>query len=173
MQLSAGEWAVLGLLVEKPQHGFALAKAMSRDGQIGVVWSLPRALVYRAITTLEAKGLVVQVGTERSDLGPQRRRVEATREGRALLSGWLYEPVEHLREVRSLLMLKLALLSRAGADPWPLLRAQGERFEPLLAALEERTEHTPAGFERALVLWRLESARAVIRFLDRAGHVLS
>src|SRR5207302_3484862 len=62
-------------------------------------------------------------------------------------------------------MLKLALLHRAGEAPQRLLDAQRERLGPIVAALEERAR-TDAGFDRALATWRMESARAAVRFLD-------
>jgi len=156
---------VLGLIAEGPRHGFALRKALSPDGEIGRVWSLPGPLVYRALTTLQAKGLAQVVGAERSELGPQRTLVVASDAGRAALQAWLRRPVQHLRDFRSLFMLKLALLDRAGQDPGPLLAAQREQVGPIVAALEEQAR-TSAGFDRALATWRLESARAAIRFLD-------
>jgi DNA-binding PadR family transcriptional regulator len=168
--LSPGEWAVLGLIAEQPRHGFALRKALSPDGEIGRVWSLPGPLVYRALTTLQSKGLAAVAGAERSDVGPQRTLVTPTEAGRAALQAWLWQPVEHLRDFRSLFMLKLALLDRAGERPQALLVAQMERVAPIVAALEEQAD-TSAGFDRALATWRLESARAAERFLDQlAGH---
>jgi PadR family transcriptional regulator AphA len=167
--LSPGEWAVLGLVAEQPRHGFALRKALAPDGEVGRVWSLPGPLVYRALTTLQAKGLVEVVGAERSDVGPQRTLLTPTPAGRRELGAWLWEPVDHLRDFRSLFMLKLALLDRAHLDPAPLLDAQRDRLAPLLAALEERTA-VGAGFDRALATWRLESARAAVRFLDAISN---
>src|SRR5215471_10400513 len=83
--LSPGEWAVLGLIAEQPRHGFAVRKALGPDGEIGRVWSLPGPLVYRALTTLQARGLAEVVGAERSDVGPQRTLVSATPAGREAL----------------------------------------------------------------------------------------
>jgi DNA-binding PadR family transcriptional regulator len=165
MTMSPGEWAVLGLIAERPRHGFAVRKALGPDGEVGRVWSLPGPLVYRALTTLQARGLAEVVGAERSDVGPQRTLVTATHAGRDALLVWLREPVEHLRDFRSLFMLKLALLDRAGQPPGALLAAQRERVEPIVAALEELAR-TSAGFDRTLATWRLESARAAVRFLD-------
>jgi len=34
-ELTVGEWAVLALLGEQPAHGFALARAMAPDGEVG------------------------------------------------------------------------------------------------------------------------------------------
>jgi DNA-binding PadR family transcriptional regulator len=171
--LSPGEWAVLGLLAERPNHGFALKKELEPAGALGRVWSLPGPLVYRALTTLQAKGMASVVASEHSDLGPQRTVLTATATGRAGLARWLAQPVRHLREVRAELMLKLALLDRAGADPAPLLTAQRAVFEPLVAALEARHD-AGHGFDRTLLRWRLESGRAALRFLDacaQARHI--
>jgi hypothetical protein len=44
---------------------------------------------------------------------------------------WLTRPVEHTRDVRSELLVKLALLDRAGKDPQPLLAAQREQLVPV------------------------------------------
>jgi DNA-binding PadR family transcriptional regulator len=165
MTMSPGEWAVLGLVAERPRHGFAVRKALGPDGEVGRVWSLPGPLVYRALTTLQAKGMAEVVGAERSDIGPQRTLVTATQTGRDALLAWLWEPVDHLRDFRSLFMLKLALLDRAGETPGALLAAQRDRVEPIVAALEEQAQ-TSAGFDRTLATWRLESARAAVRFLD-------
>jgi hypothetical protein len=62
-------------------------------------------------------------------------------------------------------MLKLALLDRAGLDPQELLDAQRDRLAVILATLEAKAE-TSSGFDLALARWRLESARAAMRFLD-------
>ena len=51
-ELTAGEWAALALLTEEATHGFALARTMAPDGEVGRVWSLRRPLVYRALETL-------------------------------------------------------------------------------------------------------------------------
>jgi DNA-binding PadR family transcriptional regulator len=165
--LAAGEWAVLALVSEHPTHGFAVAKALGRDGQIGEVWSLSRPLVYRALDSLAEGGLVERGTVEPSERGPHRVPVDATTVGRRRLKGWLREPVEHVRDVRSLLMLKLLFIERSDGDPRPLLEAQRELLEPLAAALVTR-ERDVSGFERTLVQWRLESTRAVLRFLDAA-----
>lgn len=165
---TTGEWAVLGLLAEGPAHGFALAKQLQPDGSVGRVWSLRTPLVYRAIQNLTQKGLVEVQGEERSELGPQRRLVAITERGRTLVEAWLEEPVAHTRDVRSALMLKLALADHLGRDAHPLLRAQRERLQPQLEGLEQRLSGA-GGFDRVLVLWRLEAVRSVIRFLDEVA----
>jgi DNA-binding PadR family transcriptional regulator len=163
--LGAGEWAVLAVLAEQPTHGFAVARAMSPDGEIGRVWTMRRPLVYRAIDVLTEAGFARPVGTEPSTAGPQRIVVEATSTGREALAAWLAEPVDHVRDARSLLMLKLLFLTRSEADPAPLLGAQRERFESLAQRLAAATDEAD-GFDQVLLRWRLESTTAAIRFID-------
>jgi hypothetical protein len=43
---------VLCLAGEGPTHGFAVAAAAGPDGEIGRVWRLRRAVVYRALRRL-------------------------------------------------------------------------------------------------------------------------
>jgi hypothetical protein len=62
-------------------------------------------------------------------------------------------------------MLKLLFLTRREADLAPLLTAQRERFSTLASRLADAAEAAQE-FDRALVLWRLESTTAAIRFVE-------
>jgi DNA-binding PadR family transcriptional regulator len=164
-QLTAGEWAVLALLTEQPAHGFALPRAMAPDGDVGQVWALRRPLVYRALETLDRMGFVRPVATLPSRSGPQRTILEATPSGQREFAQWLRQPVHHVRDARSLLMLKLLFLTRLKADLRPLLAAQREQFSILAESLSAAVEEAD-GFDRALLLWRLQSATAATRFTE-------
>ena len=164
-ELAPGEWSVLALLAEQPGHGWALARQMTRTGDIGAVWSLGRPLVYRALELLESRALIEAIGHEPGLRGPNRTIFRATQFGRDELERWLAEPVDHVRDVRSTFLLKLILIDRAGLDPEPLLQAQRALVLPAVEALEARlaaSGHT----ERILVHFRLESTRAVVHFID-------
>ena len=85
-----------------------------------------------------------------------------TKEGRAAVKRWLQEPVSHIRDVRGELLLKLVL----SKDPESLLEAQRARFAPMVEALA-----TPGDARQTtadpVAVWRYESSRAVLRFIDR------
>jgi len=164
-QLATGEWAVLALVAEAATHGFAVARALAPGGEVGRVWSMRRPLVYRTIDVLGERELVREAGTELSESGPPRTLLEATPAGRERVEAWLVTPVEHMRDARSELMLKLLFSDRAGRDPGALLTAQRERFGVLAAELGEAVERAE-GFARTLALWRLENVRAAIRFVE-------
>ncbi|HEY1565783.1 MAG TPA: PadR family transcriptional regulator [Solirubrobacteraceae bacterium] len=164
-QLTAGEWAILALLDEEPAHGFALARALATGGEVGRVWDMRRPLVYRALEMLQRLELITPVATLPSESGPQRTIFEPTPAGRRLITDWLQRPVEHVRDARSLLMLKLLFLSRRHADPAPLLLAQRAQFLALAQRLAT-TADAAAGFERGLLLWRLHSTTAAVQFTE-------
>ena len=163
--LSLAEWLVLCLVCEKPQHGFAIARLLASDGDLGKIWRVPKPVVYRALQRLEHAGLLQPTAPEPSSMGPVREPVRVTAQGRKLATAWLTKPAGHARDVRSELLVKLALLDRVGTDPGPLLDAQHEQLIPVARALEERLD-TATGFDRTLVLWRSETISATLRFLE-------
>jgi DNA-binding PadR family transcriptional regulator len=164
-ELVPGEWSVLALIADAPGHGWALAKEMSPTGSVGRVWGVGRPLVYRALDVLASRGLIEPAGSERGARGPRRELYAATKRGREELGRWLAKPVDHVRDVRSVLLLKLVLLERAGIDRRPLLQAQRKQTVAAVKALESRLRHS-VGTEHILARFRLETTRAVVLFID-------
>ncbi len=164
-ELSPAAWVVLGLVAEGPTHGFVLSQLLASDGELGQVWRVPRPLVYRELGKLVQLRLVAERGTVRTGRGPARTIVAITPAGRRALTRWLDEPVTHLREIRPSLLLKLALLQRAGTHPGPLVANQRRFLESQVADLEQARDGA-VGVERLLGQWRLASSRANLQFLD-------
>src|SRR5947207_6991636 len=157
--LAPGEWAVLALPSERPSPGWAVASQLGPSGELGSVWSLGRPLVYRSIDILAERGLIEPAGHEPGLRGPNRTLYHTTCAGANALVQWLEEPVEHVRDVRSLLLLKLIFAERTGIDPSSMLEAHHERIAAAVAALEER-RRASAGSEAILLRFRVESTRA-------------
>ncbi len=156
---------MLCLICEQPTHGFALAVLLSAEGEMGRVWRIPKPVVYRALQRLEHLGLVQATEHQPSSQGPVRSLVDATPAGRRAAAGWLTRPACHNRDVRSELLVKLALLARQGGDPRRLVKAQREQLVPVARALHDRLD-AATGFDKTLVLWRCETMAATLRFLD-------
>jgi tRNA (adenine37-N6)-methyltransferase len=164
---SLPEWASLGLLCEKPAHGWAIAAALAPEGEIGRVFSCTRPLTYRALAQLREAGLAEIRGTAASDAGPSRTTLGPTRRGRNAFLRWRAATVGHVRDLRSELMLKLLFQDRAGLDPEPLLRAQAAQLARTERALETQVAAAD-GFDRTLALWRLSTGRAALAFVEAA-----
>lgn len=161
--LSLADWAVLGVVAEGPTHGWPVVRELAADGSLGAVWTVTRPLVYRSLGTLEARGLIEPCGEAPGQGGPQRTIVRATPAGRGALRRWLSTPVDHVRDVRSWFMVKLALLARARRSHDALVAAQLDRLRPVFTAVK-RTRSV-GGFDGVLATWRREQALAVERFL--------
>jgi DNA-binding PadR family transcriptional regulator len=163
--LSRSEWIVLSLVCEGPTHGNAVYNLVGPDGELGQIWRLAKAAVYRSLDRLSTFGLIRSVGEELTPHGPARLLFTATEAGQAAAVAWQQQPVQHTRDIRSELLIKLALLHRRDADPHELLVAQHALLIPIASALQDRMA-TATGFDRALLLWRYETASAALRFLE-------
>jgi DNA-binding PadR family transcriptional regulator len=168
-ELSSGDWAVLALVTEAPAHGWAIAGQLARGGEVGSIWSLGRPLVYHALGRLEQEGLIRTAALERGERGPHRVIYEVTARGRKAVRAWLLRPIDRVRDIRSLFLLKVVLSQRQGIELEPLLTAQRKMIVPFIAWIESQIDdadpRTPA--EVTALAFRLETAQMVVRFIDR------
>ena len=162
-ELLLGEWACLGILAAEPSHGFAVSVRLRPDGDIGRVWSLSRALTYRAIDRLRSIGHVAPVGEEPGLAGGNRTILDVTPSGRTVLHGWMTTPVPHLRDLRSELLLKLTLAGTLGIDTSTLVEEQRKLVIDIEHTLRSRLNERN---DDLVTMWRLESAEAALRFLN-------
>ena len=164
-QITIGAWAVLALLREGDTHGWTLVRALEPGGEIGCVWSIKRALVYRTIDQVIDAGLVERAGAEHGERGSTRTLLHATQAGRNAVDRWLSEPVAHVRDLRSALLLKRLFAQRSGRDRAPLLQAQHAMLTRLLETLDAQTPADDVP-ETTVHAFRLETARAGQRFVE-------
>jgi DNA-binding PadR family transcriptional regulator len=137
-------YALLGLLAQRPRHGYELRAAFSAFVG-GGAWDVKPAQIYTTLNRLEEVGLVQTV----SDLGegdePDRRVYAVTPDGQAALREWLAagSAVDHLRdEFFVKMMLALAL---EDAEPERVIRTQRARlYQELHAATGQRDAFNPA-----------------------------
>jgi DNA-binding PadR family transcriptional regulator len=153
----------LALVAEGPTHGWSLVRTLAPTGDVGRIWSVSRPLVYRALDGLIDTAMVTRARAAPGQ-GPARAIVRVTARGRRAAQVWLDEPVAHLRDVRTELLVKLVLRSRVGLPNASLLDAQRDR----LAGAIETLAHGPGG--DPVALWRRENARAISQFLDAAAR---
>jgi PadR family transcriptional regulator AphA len=168
--LSPNDMAVLALVTERRAHGWALAEKLARGGEVGSIWAVSRPVVYHALDRLDRAGLVKTAGVERGGRGPHRVLYDSTPAGKKELRAWLAAPVEHVRDIRSLFLLKVVLSQRLRIDPEPLLVAQRAVLVPFVAWLEAHVEDggDEATGETTVAAFRLETATGILRFIDEA-----
>ena len=142
--MSLTDWTVLAVIVEEPRHGFSVARELAPDAPIGQVWTVRRPLVYRALEYLAVDGSIEASRTEPGTQGPHRTVYRATRAGRARLTRWLDEPVDHPRDVRAELLAKFVLRARRGDALTPLAQRQLELFAPVTDGLTRAARRAAA-----------------------------
>jgi DNA-binding PadR family transcriptional regulator len=137
-------YAVLGLISQKPRHGYetriAFEHLVGGDG----TWEVKPAQIYTTLDRLEEAGLVERS----SDLGegeePSRRIYRITPEGEAALQEWFSGGVvpEHQRD-EFFIKLIIALVS-GRANPERLIQIQRSLlFQEMHAATNQRDEYDP------------------------------
>ncbi|HUH82182.1 MAG TPA: PadR family transcriptional regulator [Solirubrobacteraceae bacterium] len=118
---SAVNWALLGLVIERPSYAYELATRFERtyDGAIALS---SVSHVYTALGTLRERRLIREVpgGRERTR---SRRRYEATESGLAEHAEWLVGQVAEERRRQRVLMVALGALARDPARAGAVLDA--------------------------------------------------
>lgn len=161
-RLSLADNVCLTLIVNGAEHGWAVVQQLQPTTPLGRIWSLSRALTYRSIEHLIELKYVRRRGVT-AGRGADRRLVHATSLGRSKAHNWLQTPVEHLRDVRTELLLKLELRTQAKKSNVAFIRRQQKMFGPVIATLGARARSSRIPVD----LWRSESAKSVDAFLHR------
>ncbi len=143
--------ALLGLLAQRPRHGYELHDAF--EAMVGGEdnWDVKPAQVYTTLGRLEKGGLIIEDALEQEG-GPERRIYDLTTAGREELRSWLEEPVkaEHQRDE---FFLKLMLsLATGEADPYRLIYTQRASLYQELHDLTVRRSQADTLSELAYIL---------------------
>jgi DNA-binding PadR family transcriptional regulator len=106
------EYSLLGLLGERPMHGYELHQELSRKTGLGLVWSVKQAQLYAILAKLEAEGLIAAEVVAQGNR-PPRKVFHLTQGGQAVYASWVKSPVER-RDFRLDFLAKLHFAQRDG-----------------------------------------------------------
>ena len=113
--------ALLGLLEERPRHGYELKRLHDRLFSNGK--ELRFGQVYASLSRLLRDGLVVVDAVER-EVGPDRKRYAITPDGVTRLEGWLVDPVDPRTYLQSEQFTKVVLALISGRSAEEILDSQ-------------------------------------------------
>ena len=143
--------AVLGLLAQRPRHGYELRAAFQAVAGGEENWDVKPAQIYTTLARLEQGGLVAKDSVEQ-DAGPEKRIYAITLAGRKTLKEWFacrIEP-EHQHD-EFFLKLMIGLMSGV-ADPYRLIQTQRAHLFQELHDITEHRSHSDPGNELAKIL---------------------
>ena len=131
--------ALLGLLEERPRHGYELKRL--HDRLFGAGRELPFGQVYASLSRLLRDGLIVIEAVEREE-GPDRKLYAITPQGVARLEEWLLDPIDPTVYLRSEQFRKVVLALLSGRSAEEILDAQRAAH---LRTMRELTRKKRAG----------------------------
>jgi len=164
-------YAILGLLAQKPRHGYELRSAFEAVVGGDANWEVKPSQIYTTLERLEEAGLVERT----SDLGegdePSRRVYSLTEAGHSALTEWFAQGVtpDHQRD-EFFVKLMTALVSGEGKLDRIIETQRAHLFQDLHAATALRDSYNPHT-EMAQILLLDKSVmhlEADLRWLDMA-----
>jgi PadR family transcriptional regulator AphA len=136
----APEWALLGLLTQKPMHGYELYRHFTDPSALGQVWHLGLSQMYKLLKELEGQGYL-EATLEEQENYPDRKVYHLTSSGRAAFLQWMEEPIRNTRLIRVEFLAKLFLAQLLGSETIErVIGIQLETCQAQLARLRERME---------------------------------
>ena len=115
--------AVLGLLAQRPRHGYELRAAFEAvmGGQEN--WDLKPAQIYTTVARLQSAGLIAEERVEQ-DAGPEKRIYALTPQGSQALHEWLADGIVQAHQRDELFAKLMISLVSGAADPFEVLSIQ-------------------------------------------------
>jgi len=164
--ITVAEYAVLGLLRERPAHGYDLQRYLSGRHGLGIVCPVEPAMVYAILKSLS--GLELINGEWDNSTYPPKAIYSVTEAGDAEFQRWLMRPVGRMREIRQDLMVKLYFLINSETDSEltdarHLIDQQVDVCDAYAKEIEAELERVPPGSFDALAFGSKLSAANLTR----------
>ena len=131
------EFALLGLLSQKPAHGYELHQKLNTD--LGQVWHVSLSQTYNILNRLEERGFLSGV-FEEQEKHPTRRRFHLTPAGQQRFEQWLQTPSRST--VRA---IRVEFITR-------LYFARATSLELAIDLIDAQVVETKASLERLMTL---------------------
>lgn len=166
MQASwASEMILLGLLCERPMHGYELAQCVATDLALPVIWRFARSEVYFLLGKLRERGYVAESG-EGKGAGPTRTIYSPTEKGSAAFEEWLLSPELRPRLLRTAFLARVHLaLRRDPALAVEIIASQQAHLREWLAR-ERSAAQSADEYVRLVLEVRAAQVDASIEALD-------
>ena len=141
----APEWALLGLLTQKPMHGYELYRHFTDPSALGQVWYLGLSQMYKLLKELEGEGHL-EATVEEQENYPDRKVYHITPSGRAAFLQWMEKPISSPRLIRVEFLAKLFLAQLLSSEM--VERVIGIQLETCQAQLTRLQERMGSGDDR-------------------------
>jgi DNA-binding PadR family transcriptional regulator len=173
------EYALLGLLVQGPTHGYDLHRRLLLD--LGQVWHISQSQLYNILKRLEAQGDIT--GEVQAHAGmPDRRIFQLTEQGRQRFESWLATPTGcSVRALRVEFITRLYFATARGQDQalrmiedqTVVLRQGLERLHSANNNFSANEMHPPEKIFNHLGLeFRIQQLRAALDWMEGCAETI-
>lgn len=133
----SSEFALLGLLLDGPKHGYELARRFAPETPLGDICPLEMSMLYALLKKQEKAGYI-EPQLESQGARPPKRTFHLTDLGRAAFMDWVRAPVARNPEIRLDFLVKLYFARQLGSDDvGALIGRQIEVSRSLLERLQQ------------------------------------
>jgi PadR family transcriptional regulator AphA len=162
------EYTLLGLLNQRPMHGYEIYKEITHPGGIALIWNIKQSKLYALLDKLADDGLL-QSALIPGGSHPDRKEYRITPAGQTLLRGWLATPAAHGREMRQEFLSRLYFARLEGASAaQELVNRQLAACQGWLQGLLDQQAALGASqaFERLVFTFRIRQVEGYLVWLD-------
>jgi DNA-binding PadR family transcriptional regulator len=143
--------AVLGLLAQRPRHGYELRAAFQALVGGEENWDVKPAQIYTTLARLEQGGLVAEDSIEQ-DAGPEKRIYALTPTGRKTLKEWFACGIEREHQHDEFFLKLMIGLVSGVAEPYRVIQTQRAHLFQELHDITEHRSHSDPSRELAKIL---------------------
>jgi len=161
------EFILLGVLMQKPMHGYDLYKYLNTDAVINQIWNIKQSLLYAMLDKLEDMGLIRAELLNTGTL-PVKREFHITVKGESLFGEWVNAPVLHPRDMRVEFLAKVTFLEQMDRKKLAdILAAQKDVAVGWLDNLHQRMAEEENDIPAKMVMdYKQSQIEAMITWLD-------
>jgi DNA-binding PadR family transcriptional regulator len=168
------EFVLLGLLYEKPGHGYELHQRL--EAELGQVWHARQSQSYNILKRLETQGYI-ESKTQGQEKLPPRQMLTITKRGRERFEAWLSAPTQSsVRAIRVEFVTRLYFAQKLDPERIDrLFEVQILEIQNGLRRLTETYENLPPNqtFNRLGLDLRIRQLESILDWLDEAWTTLS
>lgn len=170
-QVSTIEHSLLGLLLERPMHGYELYQGLIEHTGIGLIWSVKQSHLYQLLGKLETRGFVA-VELILQESRPARKVFHLTEEGERAFRAWIASPAPR-QGFKIEFLAKLYFAQRE--NPKEALRLLEEEKKLCLSWLDDMVERSRKadGFDGLVYGYRIGQLKAMLAWLERCEPYLA
>jgi PadR family transcriptional regulator, regulatory protein AphA len=169
LQAPSIEYCLLGLLGERPMHGYELHRELSRKTGLGLIWTVKQAQLYAILAKLESEALIrAEVCVQGNR--PARRVFHLSAKGEEVFEAWM-GAVAARKDFRLDFLAKLYFARQGKSDAARSLLSEQRRLcSSWLAEMRERGASSADRDLDALVYrFRIGQLESMLAWLDECS----